>query len=325
MFKQPNPTDDNDRMDATPSLDANQSAMDTASEHHDSTPSAPGTSGVQASPVNYRSKKPIRAPFAWYGGKANHAKWILPHFPEHRVFIEPFGGAANMLLQKEPSEVEIYNDLDSRVVNFFNVIRDNQQYEELVKLLALTPYSRELFTSLVTGPEPEGPIKRAWRFFVLCRQARGGIGMSQLTPSAWVVSTRTRRKMAEPVSKYLSTIDDLDKVVKRLQTVIIENKPAVELIKKHDADDVFFYCDPPYLQSTRHGKKAKMYQHEMTDSDHVELLESLKGCRAKVMLSGYDSELYTEHLAAWRREEQEVKAQMANSGGKRVEVLWMNW
>ncbi len=275
-------------------------------------------------PAQFAANAP-RAPFAWYGGKAYYAQWLISHFPEHRVYIEPFGGAANVLLRKTLSEVEVFNDLDDRLVNFFTVLRDPERLAELVRLSYLTPYSRAQFTELIEGDEPTEPIERAWWFFVRCRQALGGLGMSKLVPKSWAMSLRSRRKMPEPVSKYLSAIEGLPDVAERFRQVAIECLPAVDLVKKYDRPETFFYCDPPYVPETRHGGAAKTYHEEMSFEDHEALLAALKACKGKVMMSGYASELYDEQLKEWRRETIEATAQMANSGAKRVEVIWMNW
>lgn len=267
----------------------------------------------------------MSAPFAWYGGKAYYAAWIIDAFPKHRVYIEPFGGAANILLRKRPSEVEVFNDLDDRVVNFFRVLREEDSFERLVRKLSLTPYSRGEFAELAETPEPDDPVDRAWWFFARCRQAVGGLGMADLGAKSWALSLRTRRGMAEPVSKYLSAIDGLEPIAERFRSVVIERRPAIELIEKHDADDVFFYCDPPYVPETRHGGKASTYSCEMTYDDHVELLRALKSCRGSVMISGYDSGLYEQELRDWRREELTTKAHLKNSGAERTEVIWMNY
>ena len=274
---------------------------------------------------NYYIPDGPSAPFAWYGGKAYYAKWIIDRFPKHRVYIEPFGGAANILLRKRPSDVEVFNDLDERVINFFRVLRSPEQLRELQRLTTLTPYSRKEFGDLAEMPEPGEPIERAWWFFVRCRQALGGIGMSQITASSWASSARTRRMMAEPVSKYLSAIEGLEVIAERFRTVLIECLPALMLVQRYDSDDVFFYCDPPYLPETRHNGEASTYGKEMSREDHSFMLESLRNCKGAVMISGYASELYDSTLKGWTRREMEGKAHLANSGQSRTEVIWMNW
>lgn len=266
------------------------------------------------------------APIAWYGGKSLLARWIIEQFPPHRVYVEPFGGMANVLLKKHPSEVEVFNDLDGRVVNFFQVLRDPAAFQELVRLCELTPYSREEFAARCDEPEPADPVAKAHWFFVRCRQARGGLGMSStLTKNAWATSTRTRRGMPEPVSKYLSAVDGLGEVADRFRRVVIESLPAVQLVTSYDAPDVLFYCDPPYPAETRSGQKAATYAVEMTSDQHRELLGALKTCQGKVILSGYPSDLYDDVLHGWRRLERPTRVQFSNSGQARTEVLWMNW
>lgn len=271
------------------------------------------------------SRKGLKSPIAWYGGKAYYAEWLIERFPEHRVYVEPFGGAANVLLRKPQSEVEVYNDVDDRVVNLFRVVRDPEQFERLRMLLDLTPYARGEFADLVELPATDDPVEKARRFFAICRQARGGIGMSKLTKNAWATSKRTRRQMAEPVSKYLSAIDGLDDVAERLRTVMIESRPALDIIHQYDGEDSFFYLDPPYLPETRHGGKAATYAHEMSVDEHVSLLDALLEIKGKAMLSGYGAQLYDAKLRAWRREELKTKAHMSNSGEERIEVIWFNY
>lgn len=280
--------------------------------------------GAPDSPLT-GSRKGLKSPIAWYGGKAYYAEWLIDRFPEHRVYVEPFGGAANVLLRKPRSEVEVYNDVDDRVVNLFRVIRDPEQFERLRMLLDLTPYARGEFVDLLELPPTDDPVEKARRFFAICRQARGGMGMSKLSKNCWAYSRRTRRDMAEPVSKYLSAIDGLEDVAARLRTVMIESRPAIELIPKYDGEDSFFYLDPPYLPETRHGNKAATYAHEMTVDDHVALLDSIVQIQGKAMLSGYAAPLYDDKLKAWRREELKTKAHMANSGEERTEVIWFNY
>lgn len=280
---------------------------------------------ADAAPADYYNAKAPPAPVAWYGGKAYYAEWIIDAFPHHRVYLEPFGGAGNVLLRKHPSAVEVYNDLDGRIVNLFSVLRDREQFAELVRLATLTPYSREAFGELALAPEPADPVEKAWWFFVRCRQAIGGLGMGELYPKSWAISLRTRRQMAESVSKYLSAIDGLEQVAERLRTVAIEDRPAVEVVRKFDAPDALIYCDPPYVPETRYGGKAATYGKEMSFDDHIELLDALLACQAKVIISGYPCALYDEKLAGWRKLEMAATSHLVNSGEARTEVMWLNW
>ena len=107
----------------------------------------------------FNSKGPD-APIAWYGGKHYLARWIIEQMPDHRVYVEPYGGMAGVLLKKERSEVEIFNDLDGRAVNFFRVIRDRELFKAFKLQAELTPYSREEFHNLCETPEPAEPVRR---------------------------------------------------------------------------------------------------------------------------------------------------------------------
>jgi DNA adenine methylase len=266
-----------------------------------------------------------KAPVAWYGGKAYYADWLIAQFPDHRVYVEPFGGAANVLLRKPISEVEVYNDIDKRIVELFRVLRDPLQFERLRQALELTPYARDEFADALAAEPSEDIVENARRFFLICRQARGGIGMSKLTRNFWAFSKRTRRGMAEPISKYLSAIDGLVDVASRFRKVMIESRPALQVISQYDGVDTFFYLDPPYVPEARYGKKAATYAHEMSASAHEELLGCLLAVKGKAMISGYANELYDDRLKGWRREAIKTKSFMSNSGQERHEVTWSNF
>ena len=105
----------------------------------------------------------------------------------------------------------------------------------------------------------------------------------------------------------------------RLKGVQIENLPALELISRYDTSDVFMYVDPPYLHGTR---KNYLYKHEMEDEEHEQLLEVLLRHPGKIILSGYDNELYNSMLSGWRKESISTQAE---NGLKRVETIWMNY
>lgn len=269
--------------------------------------------------------KSVKSPFAWYGGKANYADWLIERFQDHVRYVEPFGGAGHVLFAKPPSTFEVFNDLDGRIVNFFAVLRSPESFERLQLILELSPYARQEFAEIIDASFCEDPVEYARRFFVLMRQARGGLGMSKVTSRAWAVSKRVRRKMPEAVSKYLSAIDGLLDVHERLREVVIEHLPALEVIDTYDDKDTFFYLDPSYLPETRHGQKASTYGCEMTYEDHEALLARIQKVKGKVMISGYPSALYDGKLAGWRREELVTTAHVANSGQARVEVIWMNY
>lgn len=262
------------------------------------------------------SSATIRPPVKWHGGKHYLAKKIIARLPEHKTYVEPFGGAASVLLNKEPSDVEIYNDLDERITRLFRVIRNDG--EELARRLALTPYSEVEFED---ESATDDEIEQARRDFVRWRQSIGGRG-----DGFSFTLHRVRRGMADVVSGYLSAIDEeLPKIIARLRTVQIMNRPAVDIIKKWDSPETLFYCDPPYVSSTRVSKSV--YACEMDDLAHRELAEALHAAKGKVVLSGYESELYEELYGDWRKENFDLPNNAAGGREKerKIEVLWMNF
>ena len=195
-----------------------------------------------------------------------------------------------MLINCVPSPVETYNDLDSEVVNFFAVLRD--QKSALIEAIGLTPFSREELASACGGTEGVSKIERARRFFIRARQVRTGLAQTA-SAGRWAHCKLTSRAgMAGAVSRWLGSVEDLSLIAQRLLRVQIENAPALEVIARYDSPETLFYCDPPYVHGTRGDSKA--YAHEMTDRDHRVLAERLRHVEGKVALSGYHGPLYDE-------------------------------
>lgn len=274
------------------------------------------------------AKRVIRVPwkrrkicFGWYGGKYNHLNWLLPLLPAAHHYCEPFGGSAAVLLNREPSPVETYNDLDGEVVNFFRVLRDKT--DELVKAIALTPFSREEFRLAVQAPPDNlSDLERARRFFVRARQVRTGLAQTA-SLGRWANCKRTSRAgMSGVVSRWLGSVEGLPEIAERLLRVQIENRPAIEIIALYDDVDTLFYCDPPYPHESRGDAKA--YRFEMTEDEHRDLATVLRSVRGKVAVSGYRCPLMDELYAGWRCVE--APAKNCHSVKKpRRESLWMNY
>jgi len=225
------------------------------------------------------------------------------------------------LLNREPSPVETYNDIDGEVVNFFRVLRD--QKENLVKGLALTPFSREEFYLAITAYGPHLPdLERARRFFIRARQVRTGLAQ-KASLGRWANCKNTSRAgMSGVISRWLGSIEGLPEIAERLLRVQIENRPALEVIRLYDSPDTIFYCDPPYPHESRGDVKA--YAFEMTNAEHARLAELLHGVRGKVAISSYRSHLMDSLYHDWRCVEAPTK--LAHSIKKpRTEVLWMNY
>lgn len=283
-------------------------------------PIFPAWESASGEPLPSRPRRKLIA-FGWYGGKFNHLDWLLPLLPQCHHYCEPFAGSAAVLFNREPSPVETYNDLDGEVVNFFRVLR--VQREELIQAIGLTPFSREEFyLSLSTNGRPISNLERARRFFVLARQARTGLAQTA-SLGRWANCKNTSRAgMSGVVSRWLGSVEALPDIALRLLRVQIENRPAIEVIKLYDHPGTLFYCDPPYVHSSRGDTKA--YRFEMADSEHRELARALGRCEGKVAVSGYRCELMDELYEKWRRGDAPPK--LCHSIKKlRKEALWMNY
>lgn len=254
----------------------------------------------------------------YHGAKYRLASWVMLHFPEHRCYVEPFGGAGGVLIQKERSYSEVFNDLDGEVVNLFQVLRNPESNSRLRELCALTPYHRDEFLSAF---EPTtDPVEQARRMVV---RATMGFGSASATAGTSGFRTDTKRKYATAQHLWANYPDNLAAVGMRLQGILIENKPAVEVMKKHDGIDTLHYCDPPYLPETR-VKGNRNYRYEMTSDEHSELLECVKQLTGMVVVSGYDSELYNDTLAGWRRAEKSSRISAGRGTKVRQECLWIS-
>ncbi len=238
----------------------------------------------------------MRSPVWWFGGKGNLAKKILKYFPEHKIYVEPFGGGASLLFAKEPSPIEVYNDIDSGLVNFFRVLRDPEKFEQFYKKVCLTPYSREeYYYCRDTWEDCTDDVERAYRWYVVARMSFGG----RFGNSWGFAVTNSRRNMASTTSSWLSVIDMLPLIHQRIMRVQIEHKDFREIFKIYDTEDTLYYCDPPYVSFTRRGDG---YKHEMTDDDHKDLVNILLNIKGKAILSGYQNEIYKPlEQAGWKR------------------------
>jgi DNA adenine methylase len=279
----------------------------------------------------------LTAPLKWHGGKSYLARRIVALMPRHLHYVEPFAGGLAVLLERDPNDrrlwvsedanrggvSEVVNDLNKELVNFWRVLREPEYFHEFHRRAQATPLSRVEFNDARDAHEFFGPIDRALKFFIVCRQSRAGTfkGFTSLTRS------RTRRGINGNASEWLGAVEGLPAVHARLLPVVVECMDAVELIRREDTPDTLFYCDPPYLHETRATTDA--YAHEMTTEQHAELLGVLSNLKGKFMLSGYHSPLYDDEAAVhgWRLYEFDLPNHAAGGDSKRrmVECLWVNW
>jgi DNA adenine methylase len=261
-------------------------------------------------------------PFGWYGGKFSHLDWLLPLLPPCHHYCEPFGGSAAVLLNRSPSPVETYNDLDGEVANFFRVLREKK--ERLIEAIGLTPFSREEFAlACQLDPKVTG-LERARRFYVRARQVRTGLAQTA-SLGRWANCKNTSRAgMSGVISRWLGSVEDLPAIAERLLRVQIENRPAIDVIHLYDSPQTLFYCDPPYVHETRGDSSA--YGYEMTDEQHAELAKVLNRVQGKVALSNYPCALMDKLYpsAKWHKTLSGPRTNHATKG-TRVEVLWTNY
>lgn len=260
-----------------------------------------------------RSALPTRPPLRYHGGKWRAAPFILSHLPEHHSYVEPYGGGASLLLRKEPSAVEVYNDLGGSVVRFFRVLRE--QPVELIRAIHLTPYARAEF---VLAREPsDDDLEAARRFYVLSWQGRGG-------PTAkWNTGWRFQRTIDNRQYNCASWDDTehLWAVAGRLKAVQIECDTALAVIARYDRPGTLFVCDPPYVASTRSKWQSAAYEHEMRDSDHAALAQALHGIAGMAVVCGYPSPLYAEIYRDWEHVDYQSLTDVATA---RTERLWLS-
>jgi len=260
--------------------------------------------------------------FGWYGGKFSHLDWLLPLLPECHHYCEPFAGSGAILLNRAPSPIESYNDLDGEVVNFFRVLRDKSS--EIEKAIALTPFSREEFSIACTLDPDVSDVERARRFYIRARQVRTGLAQTA-TLGRWANCKDTSRAgMSGVISRWLGGVDQIEAICNRLIRVQIENRPAIDVIRLYDSPRTLFYCDPPYIHEMRGDSKA--YKYEMTNEQHEELADTLNSVKGKVAFSNYDCDLLARLYPAkrWHKTLSKPKTNHSTKG-KRVEVLWTNY
>lgn len=268
-------------------------------------------------------RKLTRPALRYLGGKWRLAPWIVSHFPPHRVYVEPFGGAASVLLRKPRSNGECYNDLSAELVNLFQVLRDPAASARLCELVALTPFARDEYD--LAFQLTDDPVEAARRLVVRSYMGHGSSAATSQRSTGFRASM-VNRSGALPAGDWMTLPPALAAITERLAGVVIENRPALQVIDRYDAEDALIYADPPYLPDTRSaktrgGKAFHSYAHEMTEDEHGELLTRLAAAKGKVVLSGYPAPLYERLLPGWER--RTINAH-ADGALDRVEVLWLN-
>lgn len=259
----------------------------------------------------------VRTVLKYPGSKWNIASQIVNLIPKHHSYVEPFFGSGAVLFNKSPSNIETINDLDSDVTNLFKCIQKNSQH--LARLVMTTPFSREEYDNQYEIPDTAVCIdsyERAAGFLIKCWQGHGF--RTNGFKVGWKNDVVGREK-AYALWNWYRLPEWIIDITERLRMVQIENRPAIEVIERFNYDNVFMYIDPPYLLNTRTGKQ---YMYEMTENDHIELLECILHSKAKIIISGYESDMYNDYLKTWKKR---TFNSCAEQGSPRQEVIWMNY
>lgn len=263
----------------------------------------------------------VASPITWFGGKSELAPTIIALLPPHDVYVEPFAGSAAVLLLKPPAPLDVLNDVDDGLVNFYRVLRE--QAGELARLLELTPYARRELELCKDWRAGATELERARRWFVVSRfkfsaAGEGGGG-------AWSFNLNGENG-AVRVNAYRSAVRRLEQVARRLERVQVDAVDWRLCLERYDSPRTTFYVDPPYVASTR---SAGRYLHELTDDDHAELVGRLCELAGSALVSGYDHDLYRElERAGYERLEYDRALRAAKStddgsrGQRRTEVIW---
>lgn len=257
------------------------------------------------------------SPIIWFGGKGKQAEYIISKMPHHKVYIEPFGGAAHVISQKSRTNHEVYNDIDGIVVNF--ILQSIENTEKLIEKCSELPYSRELYERYRREELPKDPLEKAVRFFYLNRSAISKGNSEEVPKTGWRHSTTSSQN---PSMGYVNACQKIRSFAKRMQGVMIEKLDFKTIIEKYDSEEALFYVDPPYIG------REKFYAGGFTLKDHYELGELLNSTRGKVMISYYDDPIINEIYGRWNIERHGAFKQAVggqNVGGQAEELLIMNY
>lgn len=256
----------------------------------------------------------MKAIVKYPGSKWSIAKWIISYFPEHQSYLEPFFGSGAVLFNKPRSHIETVNDLDGDVVNLFGWIKRDP--ERLAREIYYTPYARQVYEDAFAAV-PEDSLGKAVNFYIRLNMGHGYRTNGEKVGWKNDVQGRERSYASQD---WCSLPEKIMQAAERLRGVQIENRPAIEVMRRFNNKKVLIYLDPPYMPGTRHGKQ---YRHEMyTEKEHEELLDAAVRHKGPLLISGYDTGLYNDALKGWHRKEHICYSQTCS---RKTEVLWMNF
>lgn len=252
----------------------------------------------------------VRPVVKWFGGKSFLARRIIELIPDSDVYVEPFAGGLNVLLNKCKYGTEIVGDLNVELIHLYETVRDYSS--DLLTRLKDIPYTKEVFNRALAAGISTDPVDRALNFLIKYRMSRAGMGgdFCALTDE-------------EDSDSWDYLPDALKFTAHRLKDVEFHNRPALELIDLYDGPNTSIYLDPPYYPATR--VIPKVYDHEMTQFQHLLLLKRVVKCEGNVIISGYDNPVYNKELHGWEKYEFEVSCRSSRQKvrSRRVEVVWV--
>jgi DNA adenine methylase len=260
--------------------------------------------------------------FGYFGSKKRLAVELCSQLPPHHAWVEMFCGSAALTLAKPPAPIEVINDLDNEIVNFFEQLRNKEK--KLCRLIALTPYAREELHRARTPQSKISDLERARHFLVSSMMAINGVFGEERGGFSYSDSYARDGRDAR-VNRWYNLPKRISKAVERLRSVRVENKDARELLKQYlHRPATLVYLDPPYLADRTNG-----YTHDENNPEfHRELLKLANRARCMIFISGYANDLYEQLLTkkrGWSRKT--IKTTTRDSSGKihkRTEVVWMN-
>ena len=259
----------------------------------------------------------MRPPITYYGGKTRMLDILIPMIPEHRVYVEAFAGGASLFWAKAKSKVEVLNDINRNVVNFYQVM--NSQFDKLMTEIRNTLHCEEthkLANHIYHNPDGFEAVKRAWALWVSSNMSFGGeLGSPNFK---WVVNQADNWSPAVAINNRKLQFGIYKN---RLEKVCIHSKKAERLIPKIDHEDVFFYLDPPYVG-------ARQGHYEGYNQEHFdELLQILSKIKGKFLMSSYQNDQLTQCVKAsgWNHYSVRMRKGISHKNETKTEVLTWNY
>lgn len=258
--------------------------------------------------------------FNYFGGKFTYLEYLYSYFPEKFThLIDLFAGSMVVSLNYKKNVIKTANELNSEITNFFECLRNNE--DELIRLIELTPCSNQEYDNCFQ--QTDNKLEQARRFYVRVRQSIYGLG-AQTNNKGWsMAKTSLNAKAGHTVSRWNNSTIKLQQVAQIIKRNFqITNLDYAVCIDKIDFPGAFFYCDPPYPESSR--KSSNDYKYEFTDQQHIELADKLHSIKGYAMISSYNSELYNQLYKDWYKTELPIKKNNIRKSEVQ-EIIWTNY